>query len=121
MARCLPITVGLAFGATIAAAQWIPQSVGAISVAAFLGLISTSALIWNAVPDNIDPIDVGTAAGWVNAVANFGSILSPILIGQIIQDSRERVLVFVSIACLAAAPFFVLAYVLSRRKECGAT
>lgn len=115
VARCLPLSAGFALGATVLGTTWLSDSVVGISIVAFLGLISTSALIWNAVPDNVDPMDVGMAAGWINAIANIGSILSPVVVGYLIEISRDYVLAFVSIVCLAAAPTFILAYTLGRK------
>lgn len=110
IARCLPLTIGLAFGAVIVMAHWYPQSIAAISMVAFVGLISTSALIWNAVPDNVDTVKVGTTAGYINAFSNIGSILSPIAVGYLLHSSRDHVLAFVSLACALAIPSFLLAY-----------
>jgi len=109
--RCLPLTAGLTVGASIVMSQWLPGSAAVISVLAFVGLISTSALIWNSVPDNVEPTQAGTTAGWVNAIANIGSIVSPIVVGQMMESSRNYVLTFVAVVCVLAIPMFVLAYV----------
>jgi predicted MFS family arabinose efflux permease len=118
--RCLPLTFGFAVGGAIVTAYWLPNSIATISLLAFVGLISTSALIWNSVPDNIDPVDVGTTAGWVNAISNIGSVLGPLVVGYLLQSSRDHVLAFVSIACLLAAPSFLLAYFFRRKSSISA-
>jgi len=117
LARLMPMGIGFCLGAVIFLISHFPQLVDFICVVAFVGLIATSALVWSAVPDNADPLVVGTAAGWVNALANVGSLLSPLTIGWILESSAQGALGSVSLACLFAVPVFVLAYSLRASSE----
>lgn len=110
MARLVPICVGFLVGALLSAAVLHPDSVGWISVFAFAGLIGTSALIWNVVPDLVGAHRVGMIAGWVNGFANLGTILSPLVVGGLLRNSGAAALLLVTLTCVAAIPAYCLAY-----------
>ena len=109
-ARLSPLVTGFLVAACLPLALWRPDVVGPVSVLAFTGLISTSALIWNAVPDLTEAHKVGLTAGWVNAIANLGTSFSPLLIGRLMEEGATPVLLAVGLTCVATIPAFFLAY-----------
>jgi ACS family D-galactonate transporter-like MFS transporter len=84
VARKLPLCAGLIIASSVALATQIKSDYLAISLIsfAFLGLISTSSVIW-ALPGDIAPDSgyVGTIGGLQNAVSNIAGIVSPLVTG----------------------------------------
>lgn len=117
LARAVPLGFGFALGGLLIVAAIAPAHLYPIAIISFVGLISTSALVWNTVPDATDPSDVGQVAGWVNAVANVGTIASPLVISQLMPLGYGMTLITVGSACVLAIPMFVFAYRQTRQSE----
>ena len=108
--RLLPFAAGCFFGALAWIPLVFPQAMSAFAILSFVGLIATSALIWNSLGDLFPASQVARTAGYVNALANLGSFASPLLVGSLIAHAPSSVLVVISGFALGAFAFFFIAY-----------
>lgn len=112
--RLIPMMLGFSLGASIVLSLLFPEaSIALLLTISFVGLISTSSLIWST-PNDISssPRQVAYISGYLNAVANVGSILSPIIVGMLMAWPAGRHLIFgaVGATCIIAATAFALGY-----------
>ena len=84
-ARLLPMALGFGAGSLLAAAPLMPSGIAPLVISSFVGVISTSALIW-CVPGDISarPAMVAHVSGYLNAIANLGTIISPVAVGYVL-------------------------------------
>ncbi len=110
MARLVPFSVGF----TLAALAWVPllfpKALSVFAVVSFVGLIATSALIWNSMADLFPTTEVAHIAGYVNAFANIGTFTSPLVVGALIGRAPSLVFVAISALAIIALVCFFVAY-----------
>ena len=112
-ARLLPMTFGFGAGSLLAAISLMPGSVAALVISAFVGIISTSALIWS-VPGDISsrPAIVAHVSGYLNAIANLGTIVSPVAVGYVLVQpgGHTNALILLGLASVLAIISFSVGY-----------
>lgn len=111
IARSIPLGIGFILAATLLWAMIYPTHAALLISLSFIGLIGTSALIWGAIPDMVEKNQVAGAAGYVNAIANIGSILSPLAIGPFLEFAPRFSLLPVGGISLFAFLMMSLAYI----------
>jgi MFS transporter, ACS family, D-galactonate transporter len=120
-ARLLPMTFGFAAGALLAAVPFITSDVAPLVVSSFVGVISTSALIWS-VPGDISsrPGMVAHVSGYLNAIANLGTIVSPVVVGYVLVQpgGHANALILLGAASGLAIISFSVGY-LALKSWCG--
>ncbi len=112
-ARLLPMTLGFGMGSLLAAIPLVPSVVAPLVISSFVGVISTSALIWS-VPGDISSraARIAHVSGYLNAIANLGTIVSPLAVGYLlIQPSgHANALILVGVASVCAIVSFLVGY-----------
>lgn len=112
-ARLMPMTVGFGAGAVITVAPYLSNGLEAIFILSFVGIISTSALIWS-VPGDLSSrtSTVAHVSGYLNAIANLGTIASPIAVGYVIASpaGHKSALALLGAASLLALLSFYIGY-----------
>jgi hypothetical protein len=126
-ARLLPMTLGFGTGSLLAAIPLVPGAVAPLVISSFVGVISTSALIWS-VPGDISsrPARVAHVSGYLNAIANLGTIVSPVAIGYLLvqPNGHANALILMGAASVFAIISFLVGYsalprAISRAKRFG--
>ena len=112
-ARLLPMTFGFGAGSLLAAIPLMPGSVAPLVISAFVGVISTSALIWS-VPGDVSsrPAIVAHVSGYLNAIANLGTIVSPVAVGYVLGQpgGHTNALILLGLASVLAMISFSVGY-----------
>jgi hypothetical protein len=112
-ARLLPMTFGFGAGSLLAAIPLMPGSVAPLVISAFVGVISTSALIWS-VPGDVSsrPAIVAHVSGYLNAIANLGTIVSPVAVGYVLVQpgGHTNALILLGLASVLAIISFSVGY-----------
>lgn len=116
-ARLIPMLFGFGAGSIVASAPFLTEWMSLVLILSFVGVISTSALIWS-VPGDLtsDAARVAHASGFLNAIANIGTIASPIAVGHLIATTDGHVYALVLLGAISIMAFvlFCIGY-LSRR------
>jgi len=120
-ARKLPVTAGLIMASSLVLANWVPQGqdklVIAIMSVAFFGQGMTN-LGWVVLTDLAPKNMMGLAGGFFNMITNLAGILTPFILGAILQvtvDERHPAgdyfysLIYVAIAPLLGAALYMFA------------
>jgi ACS family probable galactarate transporter len=106
LARLGPMAVGFGLGSTIALVPFLGSLLEPILVISFVGLISTSALIWSVPADFASQqSNVAFLSGYLNAIANLGTIASPIAIGYLLKLSDGHIYALILLGCASIAAF----------------
>ena len=102
-ARKVPIICGLICSMTIMAANYVDSlnAVIAIMAIAFFGQ-GMAAIVWSTVGDIAPADSVGLAGGVFNFFGNLAGIITPIVIGIIVQATGSFVGAMIFISCVAA-------------------
>ncbi|WP_301860826.1 MFS transporter, partial [uncultured Megasphaera sp.] len=102
-ARKTPVICGLICSMTIMAANYVDSlnAVIAIMAIAFFGQ-GMAAIVWSTVGDIAPADSVGLAGGVFNFVGNMAGIITPIVIGIIVQMTGSFVGAMIFIGCVAA-------------------
>jgi MFS transporter, ACS family, D-galactonate transporter len=114
LARKLPVVTGLLLASSLILANWVPvgedRLVIAIMSLAFFGQGMTN-LGWSVLTDLAPKNMVGLAGGFFNMVTNFAGILTPLILGVILQftGSYFYSLIYVGIVPLLGAALYVFA------------
>jgi MFS transporter, ACS family, D-galactonate transporter len=121
-ARKLPVAAGLVMASSLVLANWVPDGqdtlVIAIMSVAFFGQ-GLSNLGWTVLADLAPKNMIGLAGGFFNMVTNFAGILTPIILGAIVQvtGSYFYSLIYVAIVPLIGAMLYMFALGEIRRLE----
>lgn len=111
-ARKTPIICGLLCSMTIMTANYVDSlnAIIAIMSIAFFGQ-GMAAIIWSTVGD-IAPVDsIGLAGGVFNFIGNLAGIITPIVIGVILQMTGSFVGAMIFISCIAAIGIFSFIFI----------
>lgn len=102
-ARKTPVICGLICSMTIMAANYVDSlnAVIAIMAIAFFGQ-GMAAIVWSTVGDIAPADSVGLAGGVFNFIGNMAGIITPIVIGIIVQMTGSFVGAMIFIGCVAA-------------------
>ena len=111
-ARKLPVVCGLLCSMTIMAANYADSfhEVIAIMTLAFFGQ-GMAAIVWSTVGDMAPADSVGLAGGVFNFIGNLAGIITPIVIGFIVQATGSFVGAMAFIACVAAMGVFSFIFI----------
>lgn len=111
-ARKVPIICGLLCSMTIMAANYASSvdTVIAIMAVAFFGQ-GMAAIVWSTVGDIAPADSVGLAGGVFNFIGNLAGIITPIVIGFIVQFTQSFVGAMVFISCVAALGVFSFVFI----------
>ena len=113
-ARKLPVAAGLILASSLILANWVPDGqdnlVIAIMSVAFFGQGMTN-LGWTELTDLAPKNMVGLAGGFFNMITNFAGILTPLILGVILQltGSYFYSLIYVGIVPLFGAMLYIFA------------
>jgi ACS family D-galactonate transporter-like MFS transporter len=113
-ARKLPVAAGLILASCLVLANWVPQGqdtlVIVIMSAAFFGQGMTN-LGWTVLTDLAPKNMVGLAGGFFNMITNLAGILTPFILGAILQftGSYFYSLIYVGAVPLAGAALYIFA------------
>lgn len=114
LARKLPVALGLALSSSLILANWVPAGsdilVVLIMSIAFFGQ-GMSNLGWTVLTDMAPKDMVGLAGGFFNMITNFAGILTPLILGIILQltGSYFYSLIYVGIVPLIGSALYVFA------------
>ena len=111
-ARKTPIICGLVCSMTIMAANYVDsfEAVIAIMAIAFFGQ-GMAAIVWSTVGDIAPADSVGVAGGVFNFIGNMAGIITPIVIGLIVQTTGSFVGAMLFIGCVAALGVFSFVFI----------
>lgn len=111
-ARKTPIICGLICSMTIMAANYVDSlnAVIAIMAIAFFGQ-GMAAIVWSTVGDIAPADSVGIAGGVFNFIGNMAGIITPIVIGIIVQATGSFVGAMIFISCVAALGVFSFVFI----------
>ncbi|ERT57988.1 transporter, major facilitator family protein [Megasphaera vaginalis (ex Srinivasan et al. 2021)] len=111
-ARKLPVVCGLLCSMTIMAANYAAsfQVVIIIMTVAFFGQ-GMAAIVWSTVGDMAPADSVGLAGGVFNFVGNLAGIITPIVIGLIVQETGSFVGAMIFISAVAALGVFSFIFI----------
>lgn len=116
-ARVGVMLIGFAVGALIILAP-DSKNVSYIVASSYVGVIATSAIIWS-LPGDLyrDHVSVAKIAGYYNAVANVGTIASPIVNGYFISWYGGKDIPFFAagMASFICMILFAVAYIIARK------
>jgi len=113
-ARKLPVATGLILASSLVLANWVPAGKDAIVIAimsvAFFGQGMTN-LGWTVLTDLAPKTMVGLAGGFFNTITNLAGILTPFILGAIVQvtGSYFYSLIYVGIVPLFGAALYIFA------------
>ena len=113
-ARKLPVAAGLALASCLILANWVPVGsdglVIAIMSVAFFGQGMTN-LGWTVLTDLAPKNMVGLAGGFFNMITNFAGILTPLILGIILQytGSYFYSLIYVGLVPLVGSALYIFA------------
>ena len=113
-ARKLPVASGLILASVLVLANWVPEGqeglVIAIMSVAFFGQGMTN-LGWTVLTDLAPKNMVGLAGGFFNMITNFAGILTPFILGVILQvtGSYFYSLIYVGVLPLIGACLYIFA------------
>jgi ACS family D-galactonate transporter-like MFS transporter len=113
-ARKLPVASGLILASSLILANWVPDGqdglVIAIMSVAFFGQGMTN-LGWTVLTDLAPKNMVGLAGGFFNMITNFAGILTPFILGAILQvtGSYFYSLIYVGILPLFGSALYIFA------------
>jgi len=113
-ARKLPVVSGLILASSLVLANWVPAGqdtlVIAIMSVAFFGQGMTN-LGWTVLTDLAPKNMVGLAGGFFNMITNFAGILTPLILGGILQltGSYFYSLIYVGAVPLVGAALYIFA------------
>jgi ACS family D-galactonate transporter-like MFS transporter len=111
-ARKLPVATGLILASSLILANWVPEGqdnlVIAIMSVAFFGQGMTN-LGWTVLTDLAPKSMVGLAGGYFNMITNLAGILTPFILGVILQftGSYFYSLIYVGVVPLIGAALYV--------------
>ncbi len=114
LARKLPVALGLALASSLILANWVPAGADNLVVLimsiAFFGQ-GMSNLGWTVLTDLAPKDMVGLAGGFFNMITNFAGILTPLILGIILQltGSYFYSLIYVGIVPLIGSALYVFA------------
>lgn len=111
-ARKLPIICGLLFSMTIMSANYFDSLNAIITVmaVAFFGQ-GMAAIVWSTVGDVAPSHSVGLAGGVFNFIGNLAGIITPIVIGFIVQSTGSFVGAMIFVGCIAALGVFSFIFI----------
>lgn len=111
-ARKLPIICGLLCSMTILGANYVDSlnAVIAIMALAFFGQ-GMAAIVWSTVGDIAPSDSVALAGGVFNFIGNLAGIITPIVIGLIVQFTGSFVGAMIFISCIAALGVFSFLFI----------
>ena len=111
-ARKTPIICGLICSMTIMAANYADSldAVIAIMAVAFFGQ-GMAAIVWSTVGDIAPADSVGVAGGVFNFIGNMAGVITPIVIGIIVQSTGSFVGAMIFISCVAAVGVFSFIFI----------
>ncbi len=111
-ARKLPIICGLLCSMTIITANYVDSlnAIIAIMSVAFFGQ-GMAAIIWSTVGDIAPADSIGIAGGVFNFIGNLSGIITPIVIGVILQLTGSFVGAMAFISCIAAIGIFSFIFI----------
>lgn len=111
-ARKLPIVCGLLCSMTIMAANYANSinAVITIMAIAFFGQ-GMAAIVWSTVGDIAPADSIGLAGGVFNFMGNLAGIITPIVIGIIVQATGSFVGAMIFISCIAALGVFSFLFI----------
>jgi hypothetical protein len=122
-ARLLPMSFGFGAGSLLALIPLTPSGIAPLVICSFVGIISTSALIWS-VPGDMSSraAMVAHISGYLNAIANLGTIASPMAIGYLLAEpnGHTTALILLGVASIVAITSFSAGYVCLTRKHAAA-
>jgi ACS family D-galactonate transporter-like MFS transporter len=113
-ARKLPVTAGLILASSLVLANWVPDGQDTLVIVimsiAFFGQGMTN-LGWTVVTDLAPKTMVGLAGGVFNMITNLAGILTPFILGAILQvtGSYFYSLIYVGIVPLIGAALYIFA------------
>ena len=114
LARKLPVTVGLILASTLILANFVPEGQDNLMIAimslAFFGQGMTN-LGWTVLADLAPKQMIGLAGGFFNMITNFAGILTPFILGVILQftGSYFYSLIYVGVLPLIGAALYIFA------------
>lgn len=111
-ARKLPIICGLLCSMTIMTANYFDSLNAIITVMAiaFFGQ-GMAAIVWSTVGDVAPSHSVGLAGGVFNFIGNLAGIITPIVIGFIVQATGSFVGAMIFVGCIAALGVFSFIFI----------
>lgn len=111
-ARKLPIVCGLLCSMTIMTANYFDSLNAIITVMAiaFFGQ-GMAAIVWSTVGDVAPSHSVGLAGGVFNFIGNLAGIITPIVIGFIVQATGSFVGAMIFVGCIAALGVFSFIFI----------
>ncbi|HXT68634.1 MAG TPA: MFS transporter [Vicinamibacterales bacterium] len=113
-ARKLPVALGLTMASSLVLANWVPEGQDSIVIAimsvAFFGQ-GMSNLGWTVLTDLAPKSMLGLAGGFFNMITNLAGILTPLILGVILQATGSYFysLIYVAIVPLIGAALYVFA------------
>lgn len=114
LARKLPVTTGLILASSLILANFVPEGQDTLMIAimslAFFGQGMTN-LGWTVLADLAPKQMIGLAGGFFNMITNFAGILTPFILGVILQftGSYFYSLIYVGVLPLLGAALYVFA------------
>ena len=114
LARKLPVASGLILASTLILANFVPEGQDNVMIAimslAFFGQGMTN-LGWTVLADLAPKQMIGLAGGFFNMIANFAGILTPFILGVILQftGSYFYSLIYVGVLPLIGAALYIFA------------
>lgn len=117
-ARKLPIICGLVCSMTIMGANYVDSlnAVIAIMALAFFGQ-GMAAIVWSTVGDVAPADSIGLAGGVFNFIGNLAGIITPIVIGIIVQMTGSFVGAMLFVGCIAALGVFSFVFIVGDMKR----
>lgn len=111
-ARKLPIICGLLCSMTIMGANYFDSlnAIITIMAIAFFGQ-GMAAIVWSTVGDVAPSHSVGLAGGVFNFIGNLAGIITPIVIGFIVQATGSFVGAMIFVGCIAALGVFSFVFI----------
>ncbi len=111
-ARKLPIICGLICSMTIMTANYFDSlnAIIAVMAIAFFGQ-GMAAIVWSTVGDVAPSHSVGLAGGVFNFIGNLAGIITPIVIGFIVQSTGSFVGAMIFVGCVAALGVFSFIFI----------
>lgn len=117
-ARKLPIICGLICSMTIMGANYVDSlnAVITIMAVAFFGQ-GMAAIVWTTVGDVAPADSIGLAGGVFNFIGNLAGIITPIVIGIIVQMTGSFVGAMFFVGCIAALGVFSFIFIVGDMKR----
>ena len=103
MSRKLPVIIGLLLASTIVLANWVESNalvVAILSVAFFAQAMSSSG--WSVLSEVAPEGTLGIVGGLFSAAANFSGIITPLVIGIIVQETGSFIWALAFVGAVAA-------------------